>query len=447
MTATVWPPGPKGRILRGNVPEFGPDWIGALLRYAREYGDFVPLRLGLRRAVLLSHPDYVEQVLLTKHEDFARTGVVRYRRRPLGGGVPTSNSDSWRRQRRLVQAAFRRERVLACGDVAVDCAERMLRTWHDGDRRDVHADMLGLAGDAIGGMLLGADSPGEAAEFSAAFLATMEGDADPPMNLLLLWLADRLPVPASLKSSAAARRLDDIGYAIIGRRRRAGAEERNDLLSVLLSARDRDGSGLTDEELHAQVVNLFLAGYETLATALFWTCYLVARHPEVEHRLVAELRAVLGGRSPAVTDLPHLRYTELVAMEALRLCPPLGTTKRETVRDSEIGGYAVPRGTIVLMSQWVLHRDPRYFEQPESFQPGRWADGLTRRLPKCAYFPFGAGPHTCTGNRLAMVELVLMLATMAQRFRIEFAPEQEVPIESSVTLRPRGGVQAAVYRR
>jgi len=194
---------------------------------------------------------------------------------------------------------------------------------------------------------------------------------------------------------------------------------------------------MADEQIRNEMVQLFLAGYETTAIALSWTWYLLARHPEVERRLLDELRAVLNGRSPAPGDLPALEYTELVVPEALRLYPSVGALKRIALRDCEIGGYGVPRGTILLMSQWVLHRDPRYFERPEMFRPERWADGLAGRLPRCAYFPFASGPHTCIGNRLAMIELVLVVATLAQRFRIELEPGREVKPGTFATLRPK----------
>lgn len=442
MTA-VWPPGPPAS---DNLPEYGPESLDGLRRYAQEYGDFVPLRLGGRQAVLLCHPAYVEQVLVTKHRDLIRREAIDTGHYLLGDGLATSDGDMWRRQRRLAQPAFRRERLVPYADGMVACTERMLRSWREGEVRDVYDEMLRLAQEIMGIILFGVDSGDEAAEFTAALAEATVRHPNPPINRLLLAVADVLPRTNRFEYLRGARRLDHVTYASI-RRRRVSGEQRNDLLSALLGAWDRDGSVMTDRQLRDEVVTLFLAGNETTANGLSWTLYLLERHPEVEGRLLAELEAVLGGRAPTVADLPDLRYLEWIVTEILRLYPPLPTIKREAPRACDVGGYAIPRRTILMMSPWVLHRDPRYFEQPERFHPERWADGLAARLPKFAYFPFGGGPHVCIGRELAMIELMLVLAMAAQRFRMEIAPNQDIRPAVFATLRPEGGMRAVVHRR
>jgi cytochrome P450 len=245
----------------------------------------------------------------------------------------------------------------------------------------------------------------------------------------------------------AVRRLDEILYRLIKQGRTSGSEK-NNLLSLLLHARDEDdGSHMTDKQVRDEAMTLFLAGHETTALALSWTWYLLAQHPEAEARLAAEVESVLRGRLPTVTDLPQLRYAECVVLESLRLYPPAFTIGREALDDCKVGGYPVPAGMTLLMSQWVVHRDPRYFDNPEAFDPERWAGDFAKRLPKYAYFPFGGGPRLCIGNSFALMEAVLVLATLAQRFRFTLVREHPVVPWPTFTLRPRFGIQAVLARR
>jgi cytochrome P450 len=213
---------------------------------------------------------------------------------------------------------------------------------------------------------------------------------------------------------------------------------------MLLAAQDVDGSQMTDKQIRDEVITLFLAGHETTALALSWAFYLLSQHPEVEARLAAELRDVLGARAPTLEDVPQLTYTEQVITETMRLYPPAWSIGREAIEPVEIHGYRVPVGAQVWMSQWVVHRDPRWFDDAESFRPDRWADGLAKRLPKFAYFPFGGGPRICIGNSFAMMEATLLLARIAQRFRPTLAPGARVATFPSITLRPRYGMKMQI---
>jgi cytochrome P450 len=257
-----------------------------------------------------------------------------------------------------------------------------------------------------------------------------------------------IPTPANIRRGRAALRLDAVLYDII-RERRENRETGDDLLGVLIRACDEDdGRGMTDRQVRDEAFTLFVAGHDTTALTLTWGLYLLARHPETARALEKELDEVLAGRLPAVEDLPRLRFTDCVAREVMRLYPSAYAIGRQAIAPCEVGGYPVPAGGTVLMSQWALHRDPRWYDEPERFIPERWADGLERRLPKYAYFPFGGGPRVCVGNHFAMMEAVLVLATIARRWRVAVqAGEPAVRPKPMITLRPAGPVRLIVRRR
>lgn len=260
-------------------------------------------------------------------------------------------------------------------------------------------------------------------------------------------IPERIPTPGNLRFRRAIRYLDALIYNII-QRRRANGEDTGDLLSMLLGVRDKEtGEGMSDRQLRDEVMTIFLAGHETTANALSWTWHLLASHPEVEAKLHEELGETLAGRPPSVADLPRLRYTEAVVTESMRLYPPAWAFGREALEDCEIGGYRVPAGTQLIMSQWVAHRDPRYFDAPEMFRPERWESGLSERLPRYAYFPFGGGPRLCIGRSFARMEAVLLLATLAQKFRLRHVPGEYIAPQPSVTLRPKNGMRMVLSSR
>jgi cytochrome P450 len=323
-------------------------------------------------------------------------------------------------------------------------AERQLAGWRDGETRDLQAEMNCLTLEITAQTLFGAAADDRTAEVRGALAAAFAG-FDARLGSWLR-LPEWVPTPKNLAARRAVRRLDEIVYGFI-RRRRASGEQRDDLLSILLHARDEgDGSGMTDRQLRDEAMTLFLAGHETTALALTWTGYLLAQHPGAAAKLRAELQAVLGGRPPAVADLPRLAYAERVVLESMRLYPPAYAIGREAAAPCEVLGYPVPAGTTVFMSQWVMHRDPRFWHDPEKFDPDRWEGGLAQRLPRFAYFPFGGGPRLCIGNHFAMMEAVLVLATMAQRFRLTLVPGHPVVPWPSMTLRPRHGIQVVLRR-
>jgi cytochrome P450 len=445
VATVLRPPGPPGHFLFGNLGDFARDRLGFFQRCARDYGDVVRMRLATYRAYYFNHPDAIEQILVTQNHHFIKHRALRMNRLVLGKGLLTSDGPFWLRQRRLAQPAFNRQRIAAYGPAMVGCTERMLAGWHDGEARDVHADMMHLALHIAAETLFGADVGAEAGAVTAALSQAMASFDRRLRSAILIprWV----PTPMNLRVKRIVRQLDAIIYRFIEQRRRSGVE-RGDLLSLLLHARDTDdGTGMTDKQLRDEAMTLFLAGHETTALSLSWTWYLLARNPEAEAKLHAELAAVLGGRAPAVADLPRLPYTGRVVQESLRLYPPAYGMGREAIRDCEIGGYPVPKGMTIFLAQWVVHRDPRWYDQPEKFDPDRWADGLEERLPKFAYFPFGGGPRLCIGNTFALMETALVLATVAQRYRLELVPDHPVVPWPSMTLRPKHGIKVVLRRR
>lgn len=445
------PPGPQGRPFLGSVIELRRDLLGFMTGAAREYGDVVFFRLLHLPVCMLAHPDDIETVLVKNSARFIKSRDYRALAGVLGEGLLTTENETWRRQRRLAQPAFYRENILNYAKIMVDRAADAIAGWRDGMVLEVHDEMSRLTLKIVARCLFGADISAQAREVSEALRVVTENFADYARLAMLLpkWFR----IPGVSKTGRAVRRLDRILYAIIRERRAAGlsgsSSGSGDLLSLLLRARDESGRALDDLELRDETMTLFMAGHETTALALAWTWYLLGRNPDVDDKLAAELRAVLGGREPSAADLPSLPYLDRVLKESLRLYPPAWAMGREALDDFEAGGYRVRAGTSIFISQWVTHRDPRFFPQPERFDPDRWQDDPIRRgaLPRFAYFPFGGGPRVCIGAGFAQMEAALLLATIAQRFRMTVVPDHPIKLLPSITLRPKYGIRVTIHRR
>ncbi len=443
MPARLYPPGPPSRSPLGNFPFGSQDPLPRLAAWARRYGDIFHYRAFYFHVYFLNHPDLIEQVLIHQSRNFTKGRGLRANRRLFGNGLLTSEGDFWRRQRRLSQPAFHRERIASYAKIMVAFTERMLEGWQSGQTREIHEDMMRLTLEIVAKALFDTDVGRDAEAIGRALNAVMQQNT---RGQMLLPFFNVLPTPGNWRYRRAVRDLERIVYGII-RERRASRRDAGDLLSMLLSARDEDGRGMTDRQIRDEAITLLLAGHETTALALSWTWYLLARHPEVEAKLVAELRQVLAGRSPSVEDLPRLPYTAMVVKESMRLYPPAYVMARTAERDTEIGGYVIPRGASVVISQWVLHRDPRFFPEPERFNPDRWTPEFENQLPGFAYFPFGGGPRVCIGAGFAQMEAALLLATIAQRFELCGVPGHEPGLQPAITLRPRHGMRMNVTRR
>ena len=441
-------PGPRGLWPVGQMYAFSRDPLTLLAGLARRYGDVARFKAGPQSVYLLSHPDYVRDLLVTNHARFKKGRALQRAKRLLGEGLLTSEGDFHRRQRRLAQPAFHRQKVAEYGRVMVEYAERASARWRDGEELDVSEEMMRLTLAVVGKTLFDAEVESDADEVGAALTEVMNlfGYLMLPFSELL----EKLPLPPRRRFLRARARLDAVIYRIIEARRRDG-RDRGDLLSTLLHAVDEEGdrTGMTDEQLRDEVMTIFLAGHETTANALTWCWYLLAQNPEAEARLHAELDRVLaGGRAPTPEDAPALRYTEMVVSEAMRLYPPAWALGRLALEDHEVGGYLIPRGSLVLVSQYVMHRDPRFWPEPERFDPGRWTPEAKAARPQFSYFPFGGGPRRCVGEGFAWMEAVLILATLARRWRLRLAPGADVRTEPRITLRPgKGGMMMRLEER
>jgi cytochrome P450 len=431
------PPGPGRGLPFRQLVRFRRDPLGFLERVHRRWGDVARFRFGPRNVYLLSHPDLIRDVLVTRHRNFTKSRALQRARVILGEGLLTSEGEHHLRQRRLAQPAFHRERISALGETMVAYAARTAGEWKNGAEMDVVREMNRLTLAIAGKTLFGADVEAEADEIGQALTNALLAfkRLTNPLGPLL----DRLPLPGTIRVRRAGERLDATIYRMIDQRRRGGGD-RSDLLSMLLAARDEegDGAGMTDLQLRDEALTLFLAGHETTANALAWTWHLLARNPDAEAALHAELGAVLGGHAPAADDLPRLPFTRAVLAESMRLRPPAWVIGREPKEDFEAGGYRIRAGSVVMLAPWITHRDPRWWPDPERFDPSRWTPEMEASLPRFAYFPFGGGPRKCIGEGFAWTEGILVLATLAQRWRLRPVPGAEVGSQPLITLRPTG---------
>lgn len=433
---------PKGQLLKGHLPSLLADPLGFVSECAREHGDLVPLRFGPKPAVLISHPALIEQVLLRASDDFAKPFAVRGDR--LGAAHdPRGADDVWRRPQ-LAQTVFHRSCAHAYGTVMNDLIQRELDAWRPGEIRDFAEDMNRLAFDIAARTLFGADARDLAAIVADVLPVVMSGFLDRAKTLFLI--PQRLPTIGNRRLNRAMQRLDDVVEHVLA----AGGPKEDGTGGLLRLIADAEAAGATLDpaRIRSEALTFLLAGYETVATSLAWAWLLLAQHPDVAEELAAEIDGALDGRPPTAADVERLPLTRSVVREALRLYPPIWLITRTARHDCLLGGYAVRKGTFVLTSPWVVHRDPRSFEHPDQFLPHRWDGAQANRLPKFAYFPFGGGRRGCIGSDFAMLEATLVLASTMQRFHPTLASAaQEIDPQVSVTLRPRGGVKVVIRPR
>jgi len=447
-----FPNGPTISFTRAVIGQIFPskhplDPLAFYLGTARDYGDIAYFRLGPLRIYLLNHPELIRQVLVEQAPKFHKPSLVkRGARLSLGRGLLTSDGLLWKQQRKLIQPAFRHDRLAAeYGDVISEYADRMVSSFEDGEVRSIDDDMGKLTLAIVVKSLFGEELSRDAGEISELLLAVADA-ANERLNSpfgLLSWI----PTRRNLRERRALARFDEIIRVLI-RTRRQSVKQREDLLSALLSAADADtGARMSDGQLRDEMMTLFLAGQDTTAHALTWTWYLLARHPDVEAKLLEELRRALAGRAPRATDLPNLPYTEMIVREAIRLFPPAPFFARQPIEDVTIGEWEIPKGSLVVVSVYALQRDRRFFPQPEQFNPDRFAAGWEERISRFAYLPFGGGPRVCIGNGFAMMEARLVLATVAQRCKLLLESNAEIAPKQLVTLRPSHAVRMRVEKR
>jgi cytochrome P450 len=420
------------------------DPLDFITEVGRDYGNLAYFRMGPVRAYLVNHPDLIREVLVTKGRQFQKEPHSLDTLRQVDGeGLVITEGEKWLRQRRLLQPAFHQRRMGPYAEAIVERTQHMLADWQPGQTLNIVDEMTHLTLEIIAKVFYDTALTGRAAQLgeavrvlSQAFYKEVSG---------LVRLPDWLPLPAKRRKRWAIATLDTLIREII-RERRASGKDHGDLLSMLLLAVDEegDGTGMSDEQARDEAVTMFNAGHDSTAAALAWIWYLVARHPEVEERLVEERDRVLGSRAATADDLPNLAYIEWVVRESLRLYPPVWALfARVPQTDVELGGYMISAGSWVYIFPWVTQRDARFFENPERFDPERFAPGRVETIPQYAWIPFGGGPHVCIGQTLATSEMVLIVATVLQKFRLRFAPDQprEVVPEPLLAIRPKDGLR------
>jgi cytochrome P450 len=442
------PPGPRGVPFLGVLPAIRRDPTSVFINAARRFGEVVYLKIGPRRGYLITNPADVRHVLQDNARNYHKSPLYDKLRLSLGNGLLTSEDDFWLRQRRIAQPAFHRQRIAALAGVMAEAARESADHWETlasaGRPVDVEEEMMRLTRTVVLRALLGGDLGPYAATLDDAWTIINQHIGE---SFWSLGLMDKFPTSKQRRFQAARTLLREAVDYIISVRRRSNADS-VDLLSMLLSARDEEtGEGMTDEQLRVEVTTFLLAGQETTSLALTWSWYLLSQHPAARARLETEIDTVLGGRPPDYADLANLPYGRMVIDEALRLYPPAWGFSRQALSDDELGGFELPRGWLAFVIPYVLHRLPAFWRDPEAFDPERFSAEQIAARPKFLYIPFGAGPRQCIGNHFALIEAQLIVATLAQRYRLQLVSGHKVEPWPLITLRPRFGMQMVIERR
>ena len=431
------PPGPKGWPLLGSLSEFHSDPLTFLQRLSREHGDVAVFYLGTIPVYLVSHPELIGQILLKNHKIMHKDEIYR-RMKLLGKGLVTSEGELWKKQRKIVSRPFSKKQVDGYAAEMSSIARQWVSELEDGQVRDVHADMMRVTEAIVLKTLFGVDvetDPISVTENIEIYLDQFTAEANGPNRLLPMWV----PTPGRVRATAAAKALDEVIYKIIAAKR-ATPKLGDDVLSRLIVAADEEG-GISDEQLRDEAVTLYLAGHETTALALSYTLQHLAKHPQFCAQIRDEVVAVCGEEAPGLQHFDQLRITQAALLESMRLTPPVWAIGREPTEDIRIGDWDLPKGAQIIVSQWVMHHDQRWFQQPNEYLPDRWLDGLRDRLPRFVYLPFGGGPRVCIGNHFAMLEAVLTLANVLHKWRVEPVDAEEPKLMPSITLRPDGPIR------
>ncbi|GAB4423398.1 MAG: cytochrome P450 [Turneriella sp.] len=439
-------PGPPGLPVLGNVFDVGGN-ILAYLQKVASYGDVAELTFFNRRIVLISHPDYIQQVLIRDNDQFEKdAGTKLLAKYVLGKGLLTAEGEEHKRMRKNTSPAFNRQRILSYGKIMTDLAERQAASWQDGATIDMHREMMAVTSAIVAKALLNMDVSEKVSAIGEALEKVMR--IVDVIRMPFSELAMQLPLPATLEVREGIATLDKIIYETIDEHL-ADSEDRGDLLSMMIKSRREAGDDMQQarRQLRDEAMTLFLAGHETTANALTWTFYLLSQNPDKYEILLNEVDTVLKDRAATTDDIPALPYTRQVVAESMRLYPPAWVIGRTVLNDYEIGGYAIPKGRELWLSQYVVHRDPRWFDQPTAFLPERWAEGEAEKRPKFSYFPFSAGVRNCIGEQFAWQEAILLLATINRRWRVSLAPGFKVEPLPQVTLRSKHGMAMVLSAR
>jgi len=442
-------PSPRGHLLFGSLLDIQRDPLAFLLKTQREYGDTVRVRLGPKTIFIATHPDDVQHVLQENARNYRKGSHYEMLKPVFGNGLMLSEGDFWLKQRRIVQPAFHRQRLGHFATTMTDLTLAMLDRWEASAARGLPVDawheLVRLTLSIVCTTLFGVDISKDADGVGEAHSICLQHANHRIVSLFAL--PEAIPTPDNRRYQKSVALIHDVIDRLIDERRESG-EDKGDLLSTLAFARYEDTGELMDrEQLRAEIITLFLNGHETVSDALGWAFFLLSKQPMVAQRLQHELQTVLGGRTPTMADLPKLQYTSWVIQETMRLFPPAWVIERDTLEADEIGGYQIPPKSTVVLSQWATHRHPDFWENPEGFDPERFSPERSEERHRFAYFPFGGGPRLCVGSNFAMMEMTLILATVAQRFALDLVPGHAVVMEPVITLRPRFGIMTTLRPR
>jgi cytochrome P450 len=441
-------PGPRGSLLMGNLPAFREDAIKMLMDLQRDYGDVVRQRLGPYLVHSVTHPDGVRHVLQGNYKNYSRGKFYENFKLFFGDGLLTTDGEYWLRHRRMAQPLFHRKVVDQCTDTATASIGEMLDRWEGEVGREpveLVGEMMHVSLGILGRVVFNMDFSGYSHVITPSVLVGLKTMM--PQGNLNDFIPQWVPTPYNRRLTRAQTSLRDVMHKVI-REHDHGGDGTIDLITLLQSAKDSEtGLGLTDQELHDEVMTIFMAGHETTGNGMAWTLYAVAEHPDVRERLEAEVDEVLGGRPPKLEDLANLPYTKMVVDESLRLYPPIWGYTRDPIADDEIDGYHIPKGSTIFLSPFVTQRHPDVWEDPERFDPERFVPGRAESYPPFSYFPFGGGSRKCIGFHLALLQMQLVTAMVAQRFRVETVPGHPVEYGRMVALRPTHGIRATLHPR
>ena len=426
------------------MPEMVSDMLGLFTKTAREYGGIAQFKLLNKSYLLVTNPDYVKYILQDNYKNYIRGRSVETGRVLLGNGLPLIDGDFWLRERRMLQPAFHRERLGKLVNTVTTVIDTFMQDWAGKAKQnqtlDLDDEMMRLTLTAIIKSMFSSPIDDKIPALSHAFNVASK---------FMLWRSQQMvqlplsvPLPRHMEYNRALNILNDTIYPLIVDGRK---QPRDDLLGMMLEMRDADtGEGLSDQQARDEIVTIFFAGHETTAATMAWGFYLLSQHPEIEERIRAELKSVLNGRVPTFADLPKLVYMQQVINEVLRLYPAAYLFAREAIVDDVLDGYRIPASTLIFISPYVGHRDPKYWPEPEQFDPGRFTAGQAASRPRHVYYPFGEGPHVCIGNNFALMEMQLILSMALQRFRLQLVPNHPIALKPEATLRPKYGMKMTV---
>ncbi len=443
-------PGPRGRRLLGSLLEVRRDRLKFVMQATREYGDLICFRMGPKRLYLLNHPDYAKHVLCDNLTNYHKGLGLAEAEPLLGKGLLTSDGDLWASQRRLLQAAFHGKRMEEFSGSMTSAARSMIERWQTHadchQPLDIFGEMVGLTIDILGRTLFRKDLGAVAVELSADLTVMTRWAMSRMTSLLGLPLS--VPTLRNRRAQKALRRLELVVKQMLRQHEQGRGEGHDDILSLLVAQSAENGNRMrVERQTRDEVMTLLLAGHETTAATLAWTWYLIARHPDVEHLLHREVDEVLGGRAPTLSDVPRLVYTRMIVDEVLRLYPPVWLLPRKAINDDLLGGYHIPAKADVLVCVYTLHRHPDFWDDAQEFKPHRFAVETDARRAPCAYLPFGAGPRTCLGSRFGIMEVILVVAMIAQHYSLRLPAEHTVEPEAALTLHPHGGLIMRLHSR